>query len=204
MTALWLALVVPWAAGVVLVVLDGRRRAVGWLAVAALAANLAALVVLAADVLSGRAGRASTTGDWPAGVGITLRADALGVLFAALSSLARARRDGPRGARRRARARVPRPRRAARRRADRRVPHRRPVQLLRLLRAGDDRRLRPRDVRRRRAASSARALVFTTVNLLGTFVFLLSVAGVYHVTGTLDMAADRRRAWRDVDPNAAC
>ena len=32
------------------------------------------------------------------------------------------------------------------------------------------------------------ALVFTTVNLLGTFVFLLSVAGVYHVTGTLDMA----------------
>jgi multicomponent Na+:H+ antiporter subunit D len=33
------------------------------------------------------------------------------------------------------------------------------------------------------------ALVFTTVNLLGTFVFLLSVAGVYHVTGTLDMDA---------------
>jgi multicomponent Na+:H+ antiporter subunit D len=31
------------------------------------------------------------------------------------------------------------------------------------------------------------ALVFTTANLLGTFVFLLSVAGVYHVTGTLDM-----------------
>ena len=30
----------------------------------------------------------ATTGDWPAGVGITLRADALGVLFAALSSLA--------------------------------------------------------------------------------------------------------------------
>src|SRR4029078_1315109 len=30
-------------------------------------------------------------------------------------------------------------------------------------------------------------LVFTTANLLGTFVFLLSVAGLYHVTGTLDM-----------------
>ena len=30
----------------------------------------------------------ATTGDWPAGVGITLRADALGVLFAVLSSLA--------------------------------------------------------------------------------------------------------------------
>lgn len=43
MTALWLALIVPWAAGAVLVVLDGRRRTVGWLAVAVLAANVAAL-----------------------------------------------------------------------------------------------------------------------------------------------------------------
>jgi multicomponent Na+:H+ antiporter subunit D len=46
------------------------------------------------------------------------------------------------------------------------------------------------------------ALVFTTVNLVGTFVFLLSVAGVYHVTGTLDMAAIGVRM-ADVDPNAA-
>ena len=51
MTALALALVTPWAAGIVLALLDGRRRLVGWLAVAAIAANLAALVVLAADVL---------------------------------------------------------------------------------------------------------------------------------------------------------
>jgi multicomponent Na+:H+ antiporter subunit D len=46
------------------------------------------------------------------------------------------------------------------------------------------------------------ALVFTAVNLLGTFVFLLSVAGVYHVTGTLDMAQIAERM-RDVEPNAA-
>jgi multicomponent Na+:H+ antiporter subunit D len=46
------------------------------------------------------------------------------------------------------------------------------------------------------------ALVFTTVNLLGTFIFLLSVAGVYHVTGTLEMAGIARRM-DDVDPNAA-
>ena len=46
------------------------------------------------------------------------------------------------------------------------------------------------------------ALVFTTVNLLGTFVFLLSVAGLYHVTGTLDMAQIAARV-ADVDPNAA-
>jgi len=51
MTALALALVIPWAVGIVLVLLDGRRRLVGWLAVAALAANLAALAVLAAKVL---------------------------------------------------------------------------------------------------------------------------------------------------------
>jgi multicomponent Na+:H+ antiporter subunit D len=46
------------------------------------------------------------------------------------------------------------------------------------------------------------ALVFTTVNLLGTFVFLLSVAGLYHVTGSLDMARVATRV-ADVDPNAA-
>ena len=46
------------------------------------------------------------------------------------------------------------------------------------------------------------ALVFTTVNLLGTFIFLLSVAGLYHVTGTLDMAQIAERV-ADVDPNAA-
>ena len=51
MTALALALVIPWAVGMVLTLLDGRRRLVGWLAVAALSANVAALVVLAAQVL---------------------------------------------------------------------------------------------------------------------------------------------------------
>jgi multicomponent Na+:H+ antiporter subunit D len=46
------------------------------------------------------------------------------------------------------------------------------------------------------------ALVFTSVNLLGTFVFLLSVAGVYHVTGSLDMATIAERM-QDVEPAAA-
>src|SRR4029079_692057 len=87
MTALALALVIPWAPGIVLALLDGRRRLVGWLAVAVLAANLAALVVLAVQVLPAGTVEART-GTWPAGVGITLRADALVVLFAVLSSLA--------------------------------------------------------------------------------------------------------------------
>ena len=87
MTLVSVALFVPWAAGVVLVAFDGRRRVVGWVAVAALAANLAALVALAVSVLSDGP-EVATTGNWPPGVGITLRADALGIVFALLSSLA--------------------------------------------------------------------------------------------------------------------
>ena len=200
MTALSLALVIPWAAGVVLLLLDGRRPLVGWIAVAALAGNLAALGVLAADVLAdGPVGQ--TTGGWPAGVGITLRADALGVLFAVLSAVAVLAAtvfevlDG-------VRARV--------------FPG-----MVVLLAAGLTGVFVTGDLfnfyvffelamtaayvlatyggtRRELGA----ALVFTTVNLLGTFVFLLSVAGVYHVTGTLDMAVIAERM-RTVEPNAA-
>ena len=47
MTALSLALVIPWATGVVLVLLDGRSRLVGWLAVTALLLVLVLRVVLA-------------------------------------------------------------------------------------------------------------------------------------------------------------
>jgi len=50
MTVLALSLLVPWAAGTVLVLLDGRRRVVAWAAVAALAANLALVAALAALV----------------------------------------------------------------------------------------------------------------------------------------------------------
>jgi len=94
-TALSLSLVVPWAAGLLLTLLDGRRRVIGWVAVAALAVNLGALVALAAAVLPDDP-VVVTTGDWPVGIGITLRADALGVLFALLSSLALLAATGPR------------------------------------------------------------------------------------------------------------
>jgi multicomponent Na+:H+ antiporter subunit D len=200
MTAAALALVIPWAAGIVLALLDGRRRLVGWLAVAVLAANLAALVVLAVQILPhGRV--QEVTGDWPSGVGITLRADALGVLFAVLSSVALLAAtvhevlDGVR---------------------DRVFPA-----VVVFLDAGLTGVFLTGDVfnfyvffelsmaagyilatyggtRRELGA----ALIFTAVNLLGTFVFLLSVAGLYHVTGTLDMARAAARV-ADVDPNAA-
>src|SRR5918911_57260 len=80
------ALILPWALGALLVALDGRRRVVAWLAVATLVANLAVLAVLTVGVLAGGS-RQVVTGGWPAGVGIVLRADALGVAFALLSVL---------------------------------------------------------------------------------------------------------------------
>ena len=200
MTALSLSLVVPWAAGLLLTLLDGRRRVIGWVAVAALAVNLGALVALAAAVLPDDT-VVVTTGDWPVGIGITLRADALGVLFALLSSLSLLAAtvvevlDGVR---------------------ERTFPG-----LIVLLAAGLTGVFLTGDLfnfyvffelamtagyvlatygggRRELGA----ALVFTTVNLLGTFIFLLSVSGVYHVTGTLEMSGIAARM-DDVDPNAA-
>ena len=200
MTALSLSLVVPWAAGLLLTLLDGRRRVIGWVAVAALAVNLGALVALAAAVLPDDT-VVVTTGDWPVGIGITLRADALGVLFALLSSLSLLAAtvvevlDGVR---------------------ERTFPG-----LVVLLAAGLTGVFLTGDLfnfyvffelamtagyvlatygggRRELGA----VLVFTTVNLLGTFIFLLSVSGVYHVTGTLEMSGIAARM-DDVDPNAA-
>ena len=200
MIALSLSLVVPWVAGAMLVLFDGRRTWVGWLAAAALGASIAALVVLAVSVLEDGPVTA-TTGDWPAGVGISLRADALGVLFALLSSVAVLAAtvheviDGVR---------------------ERTYPG-----LVLLLVTGLTGVFLTGDLFNfyvffelamtaayvlatyggARAELGA-ALVFTTVNLLGTFIFLLSVAGIYHVTGTLEMAAIGARM-DGVDPNAA-
>jgi multicomponent Na+:H+ antiporter subunit D len=184
----------------VLTLLDGRRRLIGWAAVAALAVNLGALLALAAAVLPDDS-VVVTTGNWPVGIGITLRADALGVLFAMLSSLSLLAAtvvevlDGVR---------------------ERTFPG-----LVVLLAAGLTGVFLTGDLfnfyvffelamtagyvlatygggRRELGA----ALVFTTVNLLGTFIFLLSVSGVYHVTGTLEMSGIAVRM-DDVDPNAA-
>jgi multicomponent Na+:H+ antiporter subunit D len=200
MTALSLALLVPWAAGIVLALLDGRRPLVGWLAVGVLATNLGALVALAVPVLPDSS-VVVTTGDWPAGIGITLRADALGVLFALLSSLALLAAmlhevlDGVR---------------------ERVFPG-----LVTLLAAGLTGVFLTGDLfnfyvffelamtasyalstygggRRQLRA----ALIFTAVNLLGSFIFLLSVAGTYRTTGTLAMQ-DVAERMATVDPNAA-
>jgi multicomponent Na+:H+ antiporter subunit D len=83
-TLLVLPVGIPWVLAAVLAFLDGRKRWVGVLGATGLAASLAALVWLALVVL--RTGAVETVaGGWPEGVGITLRADALGVTFAGVS-----------------------------------------------------------------------------------------------------------------------
>jgi multicomponent Na+:H+ antiporter subunit D len=179
-------LLVPWVTGALLLTLDGRRRAIAWLAVVVLAAGLVLLVILTLRVAATGPVQ-MVTGGWPAGVGIVLRADALGVAFAVVSQLvlltaaAHEAIPGPRA---------------------RTFPG-----LVVLLAAGLTGLFltgdlfnfyvffevamtasyaltayggRPRQLRG--------ALVFAAVNLLGSFIFLLSVAGAYRISGALAMA----------------
>ncbi|HEX7346005.1 MAG TPA: proton-conducting transporter membrane subunit, partial [Candidatus Limnocylindrales bacterium] len=200
MTAMAVALLLPWAAGAALLVLDGRRGAVGWVAVAVLAATFASLVAVSMSAAADGA-PTFTTGGWPEGVGITFRADSLGLLFAMLSvgtltgAVAHEVLDGVR---------------------EREFPA-----IVLLLGGGLVGVFLTADVfnfyvffelalaasyvlsvygRTPRAVGAG--LVFTAVNVVGTFVFLLSLAGVYRVTGTLDMAAIGSRM-AGADPNAA-
>ncbi|HWH06415.1 MAG TPA: proton-conducting transporter membrane subunit [Gaiellaceae bacterium] len=46
------------------------------------------------------------------------------------------------------------------------------------------------------------AFIFAVVNLLGSFLFLIAVGAIYHVTGSLEMGAVARR-FGDVDPASA-
>ncbi|MGI8539055.1 MAG: complex I subunit 5 family protein, partial [Rubrobacteraceae bacterium] len=74
-----------WFFAVILGVLDGRRRWVGWLSVAGLSAAFVGVIWLSVLVLRGGTLQ-MVGGDWAPGVGIVLRADALGVIFASLST----------------------------------------------------------------------------------------------------------------------
>lgn len=193
-----LALALPWFSALLLIGLDGRRRWVGRLAVASLCASLALVAVLAASVWHGGA-REIVTGDWEAGVGIVLRADALGVVFALLTtavlavSLAHEVAVGVRSAR---------------------FPGLvvfMATGLNGLFLTGDvfsfyvffeismicayvitgygD---EPRQI--------GAAFIFAVVNLLGSFLFLIGVGAIYHVTGTLEMEAVAARI-ADVEPS---
>jgi multicomponent Na+:H+ antiporter subunit D len=200
MIALPIAMLVPWLAGIALMVTDGGRPLVRWISVGALGSTFVVLTILAIEVLA-NGPIVVTTGNWPLGVGITLRADALGVTFAILSvtmlgaASVHEAFDG---------------------RGGREFPG-----LVLLLAAGLVGTFLTGDIfnfyvffelalttayvlttygRTQRVLGAG--LVFTAVNLLGTFVFLLSVASVYRVTGTLEMdrIGDRMAS---ADPNAA-
>jgi multicomponent Na+:H+ antiporter subunit D len=194
------ALLVPWVAGVGLLALDGRRPAVAWLAVAALTATVGVLGVLAARVLPGGSA-VVVTGSWPEGAGIVLRVDALGLVFALLSAVVLLV--------------------ATAAEALGRVGHRSFPGLVVLLGAGLTGLFLTGDVfnfyvffELAMVASYAltgyggrprqlrAALVFAMVNLLGSFIFLLAVAGTYRVTGVLAMDQVAARI-TTVEPNAA-
>ena len=70
-----------WIGALVLALADGRRRAFGLFAAITLVAGLVATARLASVVLSDGP-IVVVAGNWPTGVGISLRADALGVIFA--------------------------------------------------------------------------------------------------------------------------
>jgi len=184
-TLLVLPIFVPWVLATLLALLDGRRPWVGWLSVAGLGAAFVSVVALTLKVL--RDGPvAMVAGGWPEGVGITLRADALGVTFAALSLgviLAALVYEVIGGVR------------------SRTFPA-----LVLFLAAGLSGLFLTGDIfnfyvffeismtaayvltsYREKDHQVRAAFIFAIINLLGSVVFLISVAALYHVTGSLDM-----------------
>lgn len=183
-----------------LIALDGRRRWVAWSAVGALVLHVAGLGVIAWE-LREQTALESVTGGWPAGVGIRLRADALGLVFALLSSgvlLVSLAYEAMRGVRSRA------------------FPS-----LVLFLATGLTGLFLTADVfnffvffelsmisayvlsvygEERKQIGGA--LIFAVVNLLGSFLFLIAVGAMYHVTGTLDMRAIAAR-FDEVEPASA-
>lgn len=200
MIALGSPLAVAWIGATLLVLLDGRRPWVTWAAVLVCVLHVAALGVLAWEVAEAGAVEA-VTGGWPQGVGIRLRADPLGIVFALVSSGALLV--------------------ALIHEALRRVRTRAFPALVLFLATGLTGLFLTADVfnffvffelsmiaayvlslygEERRQIGSA--LIFAVVNLLGSFLFLIAVGAIYHVTGTLDMRAIGVR-FQDVEEASA-
>jgi multicomponent Na+:H+ antiporter subunit D len=77
-------LAILWAGAVIMALLDGTRKPVGWLAVGILASALAATGILARKVLE-EGTQEMLLGGWDQGISIAMRVDALGIVFALLS-----------------------------------------------------------------------------------------------------------------------
>ncbi len=191
MTLVVLPAGIPWVLAALVALLDGRRPRVGWLAVAGLGASLASLIWLTLRTLS-EGPIQTVAGGWPAEIGIALRADALGTTFAAVSvgvimvSLVYEVLAGVRS---------------------RTFPA-----LVLFLAAGLSGLFLTGDVfnfyvffeismtaayvltgYREQDYQVRAAFIFAIVNLLGSVLFLIGAAALYHVTGSLNMqvVADR-------------
>lgn len=195
-----LPLLIAWGMAVILALLDGRRRWVGWLAIGAMGAVFLSTFWLVLDVYRHGA-REMVAGNWPAGLGITLRADELGVIFALVSSgvlliaLVYEVLEGV---------------------------HERAMPALTLfLATGLTGLFLTGDVFNfyvffeismaasfvlaaygQREREMRAALIFMAVNLLGSVFFLSAIVSLYHLTGTLDMR-ELAAAAGALDQNAA-
>lgn len=180
-----LPLGIAWVAAVLLAPFNGRQKWVGWLAVEALAASFIATIWLAVIVL--RDGpQTMVAGGWVAGVGITLRADELGIVFAlvSLGALLAALTYEVLGG----------------------VHERTLPTLVMFMAAGLSGLFLTGDVFNfyvffeismaaafvlisygRQDRQIRAALLFMVVNIVGSVIFLSGIAALYHVTGTLDM-----------------
>lgn len=176
-------LISAWCGALALGLLDARRRLVCWSTVVALLLTSFFAVRLAASVAS-RGPLQMTTGGWPAGLGITLRADALGVTFLIVSLavlLAALLQHALAG-----------------------EPSERLPGLVLFMAAGLTGLFLTADAfnffvffevsmaaafgmgahgRDRREVTAA--FLFVTLNLLGSALFLLAIGGLYHLTGSL-------------------
>jgi multicomponent Na+:H+ antiporter subunit D len=200
MTLVALPLIVLWPAAIVAALLDGRNRGPGLFACAALAATTMLLAVLLGHVVTNGPAEA-VAGGWPADVGIRLRVDALGAVFALVSSvvllaaLLQAVLTGVRS---------------------RGVPTLTlfmALGLTGLFLTGDVFsfyvffELAMISAYALTAAGGAgrmlgAAFIFAVVNLVGSFLFLIAVGTLYRATGTLEMEAVAEQATR-IDPNTA-
>lgn len=199
MTMLVVPILLPWVLAAVFALLDGRKSWIGWLSVVGLAVSFASVVALTFAVVQDGPVEL-VAGGWPEGVGISLRADALGVTFAALSMgvvLVSLAYEVIRGVR------------------SRTFPA-----LVLFLATGLSGLFLTGDIfnfyvffeismtaayaltsYRERDYQIRAAFIFAIINLLGSVVFLISVAALYHVTGSLDMQIVAERI-EDVAPNS--
>ncbi len=188
---LLLPLAITWFGALALTPFDGRRRAIGLAAVGILAAAYLALGWLAFQVLTSGPIE-MIAGNWGPGIGIRLRADALGMAFALISvgvllaALAYEVLGG--------------------------VHERTLPESLLFMATGLFGVFMTADIFNfyvffeiamissfalasygKETRHLRAALTFTVVNLLGSVVFLAGIVGLYHVTGTLDMEVVSQR-----------